>query len=169
MSLSRKRRRELNRLRSQAENLLEQQREVLGHAGNVMNEAGKQAKLLNAEYLAPRVNDALENVRPAVDRGVERARRAADQVRVFAAPYVANALLRTVKSLENIENHEAAQQVRRFGEQRGLLKPEKKRGGFGTVVAIGLGVIATAAVGYALWQAFRSDDELWVAPEDAEL
>ena len=55
--------------------------------------------------------------------------------------------------------------MRRFGEQRGLIKPEKK-GRFGTVVAIGLGVAATAAVGYALWQAFRSDDELWVAPED---
>lgn len=167
MSLSRKRRRELNRLRAQAEDLLEHQRKVLGHAGTVVNEAGRQAKLLNAEYVAPRMNDALDNIRPAVDRGVEKARRAGDQVRLFAAPLVASALLGTVRSLERLENRDAAQQVRRFGEQRGLIKAQKKRG-FGTFVAIGLGVTAAAAVGYALWQAFRSDDELWVAPDDAD-
>lgn len=164
MSLSRKRRRELKRLRAQAEDLLEQQREVLGHAGSVVQEAGRQAKRLNAELVAPRVNDALDNVRPMVDRGVLRARRAADQVRLVAAPLVASALLGTVRSLERLENPDAAKQLRRFGEERGIIK--KKRG-FGTVVAIGIGVAATAAVGYALWQAFRSDDELWVAPDDA--
>lgn len=169
MSLSRKRQRELKRLRAQAEDLLDRQREVLGHAGAVAQEAGRQAKHLNAELVTPRVNDALENVRPAVDRGVEQARRAADRVRLVAAPLVASALLGTVKSLERIENRDAAQQLRRFGEQRGLIRPEKKKRGFGTFVAIGLGVAATAAVGYALWQAFRSDDELWVAPDDSDV
>lgn len=166
MSLSRKRRRELNRLRAQAEDLLDQQRVVLGHAGDVMQEAGRQAKHLNAEYVAPRVNEALETVRPTVDRGVAKARRAANQVRLVAAPIIASALLGTVRSLERAENLEAAQQVRRFGEQRGLIEPVKKKRGFGTFMAIGLGVAATAAVGYALWQAFRSDDELWVAPDE---
>ena len=165
MSLSRKRRRELNRLRAQAEELLEHQREVLGHAGSVMQEAGRQAKELNSELVAPRVNEAIDNVRPAVDRGVARARRAADQVRIIAAPLVASALIGTVRSLERIENREAARQVRTFGEQRGFIEPERK-GGFGRVLAIGVGVAAAAAVGYALYQAFRSDDELWVAPED---
>ncbi|CAG7607912.1 DNA/RNA helicase [Leucobacter soli] len=165
MSLSRKRRRELNRLRAQAEDLLEQQREVLGHAGSVAQEAGRQAKQLNAEFVAPRVNEVIDNVRPGIDRGIARARRSADQVRLMAAPLVASALLGTVRSLERIENRDAARQVRSFGEQRGLIQPEKK-GGFGRFLAIGVGVAAAAAVGYALYQAFRSDDELWVAPED---
>ena len=38
--------------------------------------------------------------------------------------------------------------------------------GAGGVIAIGLGIAAAAGVGYALWQAFRSDDELWVAPDE---
>lgn len=167
MSLSRKRRRELKRLRSQAEDLLEQQRVVLGHAGSVAREVGRQAKHLNAEVLAPRVSDAVDTVRPALDRGLLRARRAADQVRLVTAPLVASALLGTVRSLERLENPDAAKQLRRFGEQRGIIQPPKKKRGFGTVAAIGVGIAATAAVGYALWQAFRSDDELWVAPDDA--
>ncbi|MCB1274586.1 MAG: DNA/RNA helicase [Leucobacter sp.] len=165
MSLSRKRRRELDRLRVQAEELLEHQRDLLGRAGSVAQEAGRQAKQLNAELVVPRVNEAIDNVRPAVDRGVERARRAADHLRVVAAPLVASALVGTVRSLERLENRDAARQVRTFGEQRGFIEPERKRGGFGRVLAIGIGVTAAAAVGYALYQAFRSDDELWVAPE----
>ncbi len=168
MSLSRKRQRELKRLRGQAEDLLSQQREVLGHANAVMQEAGRQAKHLNEEFVLPRVGEAYENVRPVVDRGVQGARRAADNVRLIAAPVVAAALASTVRGLQRIESREAqqaARQVQVFGEQRGLLKPAKKKGAFGTVVAIGLGIAAAGAVGYAVWQAFRSDDELWVAPE----
>ncbi|MGI8392380.1 DNA/RNA helicase [Leucobacter sp. W1038] len=164
MSLSRKRRRELKRLRSQAEELLDQQRIVLGHAGSVLQEAGRQAKNLGGEYVTPRVNDAIEGVRPTIDRGVVAAHRAADRVRRVAAPIVATALANTIRTLEQMENPDAAGQLRTFGEQRGLLKPSKNRR-VGGVIALGLGVVAAAGVGYALWQAFRSDDELWVAPE----
>ncbi len=149
MSLSRKRQRELNSLRAQAEDLLNEQREVLGHAGTVAQEAGRQAKHLNDEFVVPRVT------------------RAVDQVRLYTVPFVTAALAGTVRSLERLENRDAARQVQSFGEQRGLLRPAKKRCGFGRVVGIGAGIAAAAAVGYALYQAFRSDDELWVAPEDA--
>lgn len=165
-TVSRKRRRELDRLRAQAEDLLLEQRDVLGHAGSVLQEAGRQAKHLNAEVVAPRVNEAIDGARPAIDRGVERARAAADRVRLLAAPLVATALAGTVRSLERIENREAAQRVQSFGVQRGLIDPPRKKGGFGRVLGIGVGIAAAAAVGYALYQAFRSDDELWVAPED---
>lgn len=165
MSLSRKRRRELKRLRTHAEDLLDQQRVVLAHAGDVLHEAGLQAKGLSDEYVAPRINDAIEGVRPSIDRGVLAARRAADQVRRVSAPIVATALANAVRTLEQVDSRDAATQLRSFGERRGLLKPAKKKVGAGGIVAIGLGVVAAAGVGYALWQAFRSDDELWVAPE----
>lgn len=164
MSLSRKNRRELKRLRAQAEDLLDQQRIVLGHAGSVLQEAGRQAKSLSNEHVAPRVNDVIDEVRPAIDRGVVAARRAADQVRRVAAPIVATALANTVRTLEQMENPDAAKQLRAFGEQRGLLQPVKKRR-VGGVIAIGLGVVAAVGIGYTVWQAFRTDDELWVAPE----
>lgn len=165
MKLSRKRRRELRRLRKEAQELLDQQRVVLGHAGGVLHEAGRQAKRLSDEHLAPRVDETLETVRPAVDRGVATARRAADNVRRFSMPFVAAALARTIRTLDELDSHEAAKQVRGFGERTGYLKPEKKKRA-GSWIAIGLGVTAAVGVGYAIWQAFRTDDELWVAPEN---
>lgn len=166
MSLSRKRRRELRRLRSQAQDLLDQQRVVLGQAGTVLHEAGRQARRLGDEHLAPRVHDAMENMRPTVDRGVLQARLAAENVRRMSAPIVAGALASAVRTLERLENRDAANQLRGFGERRGILTPVKKQRRVGPIVAIALGVTAAAGVGYVLWQAFRSDDELWVAPEE---
>ncbi|WP_427870094.1 DNA/RNA helicase [Leucobacter luti] len=165
MKLSRKRRRELRRLRNDAQELLDQQRVVLGHAGDVIQSAGKQAKRLSDEHLAPRVEESLDNIRPVVDRGVHSARKAADNVRRFTAPFVASALARTIRALDELDNHDAAKQVRGFGERAGYLKKDRK-GTVGGVIAISLGVVAAAGVGYALWQAFRTDDELWVAPEN---
>lgn len=165
MKLSRKRRRELRRLKGTAQELLEQQRVVLGHAGVVLQEAGRQAKQLSDEHVAPRVDETLEAVRPTVDRGVASARRAADNVRRASAPFVASALARTIRTLDELDNPQAAKQVRGFGERGGYLKPAKKKKCAGGVIAIGLGVVAAAGVGYALWQAFRTDDELWIAPE----
>lgn len=167
MSLTRKQRRELKKLRAQTQDLLDHQREVLGHAGVVLHEAGRQAKNLSDDYVAPKVDDAIDAVRPTIDRGVHAARKAADRVRIVAAPIVATALANTVKTLERIETGDAAQQLRSFGEQRGLIEPaKKKRSGFGRVVAIGAGVAAAAAVGYALWQAFRTeDDDMWVSTD----
>ncbi len=166
MELSRKQKRELKKLRQQASSVLEEQREVLSHAGVLAQQAGQQAKQFSDTYIAPRVDDAFDNVRPTIDRGVTAARRAGTQARLFIAPVLAAALASTVRGLDRIESHDAARQVQSFGVQQGLLQPAKKKGGFGRVLAIGAGVAAAAAVGYTLWQAFRSDDELWVSPED---
>ncbi|MBL3680484.1 DUF5324 family protein [Leucobacter chromiireducens] len=167
MNLSRKRRRELRSLRGNAQDLLDQQRVVLSQAGDVLSQAGHQAKLLSDEHLAPRVEETLEAVRPTVDRGVATARRAADSVRRVTTPFVASALARTIRTLDELDNDDAAAKVRGFGERAGYLAPvkTKKKGRVGGIIAIGLGVAAAAGVGYALWQAFRTDDELWVAPE----
>lgn len=168
MNLSRKRRRELRRLRSDAQELLDQQLVVLGNAGTVLKQAGNQALQLNDEYVAPRVEETVERIRPTVDRGVESARRAATTVKRVTTPLVANALTRTIRALDQLESQDAAQQVRKFGERTGYIAPAKKqkKGGAGGIVALGLGIAAAAGVGYALWQAFRTDDELWVAPEN---
>ncbi|EYT54699.1 DNA/RNA helicase [Leucobacter sp. UCD-THU] len=163
MKLSRKRRRELRRLRKDAQQLLDQQRVVLGHAGEVLHSAGHQARRLSDEHLQPRIDRAVDTARPAIERGVTRARRSADNVRRFTAPFVAAALTRTINTLDEIENHDAAKQVRGFGERTGYLKPKRRVGG---VIALGLGLAAAAGVGYALWQAFRTDEDLWVAPEN---
>jgi hypothetical protein len=162
MSLSRKRRRELKKLRKLANHLANEQREVLGHAGEVLNEAGQQARKLGNEHLVPRVETALQSIRPGVETGVDIARGVSRNVRRAAAPYAASALARTINMLEKADNKDAAKRLQRYGEKQGLLK---RRGRVGGVIALILGGVAAAAVGYSLWQAFREDDELWVAPE----
>ncbi|WP_449276717.1 DNA/RNA helicase [Leucobacter sp. GX24907] len=164
MALSRKHRREQRRLRKNAQELLDEQRFVLGHAGDVLHEATSHAKSLGNTYVAPRVENAANQVRPYVERGVGSARRAADRVRLLTTPLVASALASTISTLDRLDNPDAAKQVRRFGERQGLIKSKKKRAG--GIIAIGLGVAAAAGIGYAIWQAFRADDELWVAPEN---
>ncbi len=165
MKLSRKRRRELRHLRSEAQQLLDQQLHVLGNANTVMKQAGHQARLLSDEHVAPRVDQAVERARPTVDRGVAGARRAAKAVRRVTTPLVASALANTIRALDDIDNNDAAAQVRGFGERTGFLAPAKKKRSAVGIVALGLGVATAVGVGYALWQAFRTDDELWIAPE----
>lgn len=167
MKLSRKRRRELRELRSDAQELLDQQLHVLGNAGAVLKQASHQAGQLSDEYVVPRVNDAVDRVRPTVDRGVASARRVALNVKRVTTPLVATALANTIRTLNEIESPQAAAQVRGFGERTGFLEPAKsKKRSAGGVIALGLGVAAAVGVGYALWQAFRTDDELWVAPDN---
>lgn len=166
MKLSRKRRRELRRLKHEAQELLDQQRVVLGQAGDVLQHAGRQARHLSDEHLAPRVEEAIETARPTVERGVASARRAANNVRKISAPLVTSALTRTIRALDDLESHDAANSVRGFGERTGYIKVEKKKRGLGGMIAAGVGIAAAVGVGYALWQAFRTDDELWIAPEN---
>ncbi|MBC9955290.1 DNA/RNA helicase [Leucobacter sp. cx-42] len=165
MKLSRKRRRELRRLRAEAQELLDQQRVVLGQAGEVLNHAGRQARHLSDEHLAPRVEKTWNRVRPGVETGIENARRTAEQVRIATAPMVTNALQGTIRTLDRFENQNAAKQVRRFGERTGYIAPAKKRSGAGKWIAISLGVAAATAVGVLLTRAFSTDEDLWVSAE----
>ena len=57
MALSRKRRKELNRLKGQAEDLWEDQKELLDHASKVVRDASRHAALYAREEVAPRVRD----------------------------------------------------------------------------------------------------------------
>ncbi len=78
MALSRKRRKELNRLKSQAEDLWEDQKELIDHASKVVRDARRQAAHFAREEVAPRVRDTYEDrVRPAFESGVSSARSAA--------------------------------------------------------------------------------------------
>jgi hypothetical protein len=43
---------------------------------------------------------------------------------------------------------------------------QKSGPGAGTIIAVGLGIVAAAGLLYAVWQTFRADDELWVADEE---
>jgi predicted MarR family transcription regulator len=66
----------------------------------------------------------------------------------------------------------AVAQARIAKEQKKLEKQAKKQQksgpGVGGWFLIGAGVASLAAVGYALWQTFRADDDLWIADEELD-
>ncbi len=175
MALSRKRQKELNRLKSQAEDLWEDQKELLDHASKVVRDASRQAANFAREEVSPRVRDAFEDrVRPAVSSGMVGARSAArstrDRVVGDVLPGISAALGTAMAAIEVAKNQQvraAIANAARFGTdvgtRVGLIKP--KPAGPGRYILIGLGVVAAVAVAYAAWQTLRADDDLWVEDE----
>lgn len=170
MSLTRKRTKELKRLRADAEELWHSQQAVLDRANHVAREASRQAANYTKEEVAPAVRDRYDQyVRPTVDRGVVVGRKAAgaagDLITGTVVPAIGTALGTALSVADVAKDTRVQAAVRRLGNPKKLV--EKKKGpGIGTFLAIGAGVIAVAGIGYAVWQTFRADDELWVADEE---
>ncbi|WP_026378547.1 hypothetical protein [Agromyces italicus] len=165
MSLSRKRRKELKRLQSSAEDLWGDQQHVLEHANAVAREASRQLGHLTREEVVPRVRTGYESyVRPGVEQAGRFAKAAGDNVERG----LGNAL-GSILSIGDIANDARVRRAVQRISPRAVAVVEKKKGrGVGTYLAIGAGVIAVAGVAYAVWQTFRADDELWVADDEPE-
>jgi len=161
MSLSRKRRKELKRLRSSAEELWGNQQNVLEHANAVAREASRQLGHLTREEVVPRVRTGYESyVRPGVTQVRKVARGAGDSVERGLGT-----ALGSVLSIGDIANDARVRRALERVTPRAVVV-EKKGPGVGTYLAIGAGIIAAAGVAYAVWQTFRADDELWVADDE---
>lgn len=157
MALSRKRQRELKRLKRDAARLWDEQREAIDHATVVLQDARRQA-----------ANYAREEVRPRIEEGIASARRTASSARERFVDDVLPAISSTIGSalaaLEAAKDprvREVARKVSRAGQKRGVVAVPAKSGP-GKYILIGLGVVAVAGVAYAAWQTLRADDELWI-------
>ncbi|MGO4104071.1 hypothetical protein AB4Y63_08975 [Leifsonia sp. YAF41] len=172
MSLSRKRRKELTRLRKSADELWSHQQEVMDHANAVAREAGRQAGVLTREEVVPRVREGYEQyVQPRVQATQHLAgdvrRRVTDEV----IPGLGNAIGNTIGSVMSVGDIARDARVRAALNRLSFQKPvvvEKKGPGAGTYIALGIGIAAAVGVAYAVWQTFRADDELWVADDEFE-
>jgi hypothetical protein len=181
MGLSRKRQRELNQLKSHAEDLWDGQREVLEHANRVVREARRQAANYAREEVSPRVRETLdERVRPAVASGLSATRHAASSARerlvddVF--PAVSSALGSALALLEVAKDPQVRATLKRVsstGVRAGTraaarvgIPTPKPSAGPGRYILIGIGVVALAGVAYAAWQTLRADDDLWIDDEE---
>jgi hypothetical protein len=182
MKLSRKRKRELRKLRSNAEDLWQEQQAVLDHASRVLRQARTQATLLNHEQVVPRVLSTYETrFKPTVDRSVLLGRTAATGARTRVVQDVIPALtgvaasalsvLSLSKGLSSRFDSEGLQaKLKTFSDSLKKVEPPKKTGpGAGTYALIGVGVVALAGIGYAAWQTFRADDDLWIADDEPEV
>ncbi|MBM7832434.1 hypothetical protein JOE59_003139 [Agromyces cerinus] len=163
MSLSRKRRKELKRLQSNAGDLWENQQAVLEHANAVAREASRQLGHLTREEVVPRVRTGYDSyVRPNVQRAGTVARAAGDTME-----RTVGTALGSVLSIGDIANDARVRRaLERVSPRADVVVKEKSGPGFGTYLAIGAGIVAAAGVAYAVWQTFRADDELWVADDE---
>lgn len=172
MALSRKRRKELDRLKKQAEHVWDDQKELLDHAAKVVREASRQASNFAREEVGPRVKDTYEDrIVPAVGAGIAGARSAAgtarDKFTRDVLPTVTSALGTALAAIEVAKDKQVRDAISRatklgteLGTKVGIVKP--KPAGPGRYILIGLGVVAVAAVAYATWQTLRADDDLWI-------
>ncbi|SFR67433.1 hypothetical protein SAMN05428970_0210 [Agromyces sp. CF514] len=163
MSLSRKRQKELKRLRATAEDLWGDQQQVLDRANAVAREASRQLSALHHEEVVPRVRSGYESyVRPGLSQAREFASTAGDGVE-----RALGSALGSVLSIGDIANDTRVRRAVERVSPKAVAPAATKSGpGFGAVLAIGAGIAVAAGIAYAVWQTFRADDELWVADDE---
>lgn len=171
MGLSRKRQRELAKLKRGAADLWEDQKDVLEHATKVVREARRQLANVSREEVMPRVRDVYESrIRPGVESGFEAGRQFADatsrKVSRDLLPAVSSALGTALAALEVVKNPKVREALGKVAKAPVKAAPAAKSGGAFRYFLIGVGVVAAAGVTYAAWQTLRADDELWVADEE---
>lgn len=165
MALSRKRQKELKRLKKSAEQLWDQQRQAIDQATLVLRDARRQAASYAREEVGPRVHETYhDRVKPAVASGVAGARYAARTTKSRftddVVPAVTGAIGSALAVLEAARDPRVREVVR-SASRKSLMVPEKKSGP-GKYILIGLGVVAVAGIAYAAWQTLRIDEDLWI-------
>ncbi len=183
MSVSRKRKKQLRKLQHQANSIWESQQVLVGQAGEIAREAGRQLGHYNREQVVPAVQHGYEKyAAPYVNQGVDTGRKLYNSKVVPAAGAVIGSALSVWDAAGETRDRLAAgrgfagvdvsdlqKKAEKYGAKaakRLTVAPPKKSGiGAGGVIAILFGVAAAAGVLYAAWQTLRADDELWVADD----
>lgn len=190
MGLSRKNKRKLERLRRDADRLWAEQQVVFAKARQLSGRGLESARDYADAEVMPTILKNVDTIRPAFERGVESGRsvlhKAEHALQQNVLPAIAQAGGNVTGAVrEFVDSNKTVQQVQSRGEsfakeaakrvdelQKQLSKEQKKKQksgvGVGGWFAIGAGVAAVVAVGYALWQTFRADDDLWIADEELD-
>ena len=166
MALSRKRQRELDRLKGQAEDLWDDQKDVLERANRVLKAASRHAR----DEAVTRGRDVYDSrVRPAVASGIASGR---ERLHDDVVPAISGAFGSALAILEAARNPDvraalgrATAAGRGVVSKTGLVKA-KPAAGPGRYILIGVGIVAAAGIAYAAWQTLRADDDLWIDDEE---
>ena len=183
MSLSRKRKKELQKLQKQANSLWESQQVLVGEAATVAREAGRQLGHYNREHVKPQVQAGYEKYAAPY---VEKSKQVVNSTVIPAAGAVVGSALSvwdaaneqrsrlaSGRGLEMPDSKKYAKKADKYARQASShlsakldrAVPQKSGIGAGGVIAIILGVAAAVGVLYAAWQTLRADYELWVADD----
>jgi hypothetical protein len=165
MALSRKRQKELKRLKKSADQLWDQQRQAIEQATVVLKDARRQAANYAREEVGPAVHEVYQGrVKPVVATGVAGARYAArttkSRIVDDVVPALSGALGSALAVLEAARDPRVREVVR-SASRLPVVAPPKKSGP-GKYILIGLGVVAVAGIAYAAWQTLRIDEDLWI-------
>jgi hypothetical protein len=168
VSLSRKRKKELRKLQSQANNLWEAQQVLVGEAASVAREAGRQLGYLGREQVAPQVHEKYEKyAAPYVDKSVKVSKHVINDRVVPAAGAVVGSAMSVWDAARDtrakLTSGDGLSLSKAFAKPAPV--PVKSGMGAGGVIAIILGLAAALGILYAAWQTLRADDELWVADD----
>ena len=181
MSLSRKRKKELQKLQKQANSLWESQQVLVGEAASVAREAGRQLGHFGREQVKPQVQaryaTATTKGKQVVNDTLIPAAGAVvgSAMSVWDAAHDTRDRFAKGRGLELPDSKVYAKKADKYSRDAskylaakfGKAAPVKKKQGMGAggVIAIILGVAAAVGVLYAAWQTLRADDELWVADD----
>ncbi len=170
MSLSRQRQNELDDLKRTAEDLWEQQQDVIDRASRIAREAGRQVGAVAREEVAPRVRTAVESGGSAVRGVADGARYKFSHEVVPAVTGAAATALAAIDVIRDKQLRAAIANAGKFGTDLGVKVGiiEPKKASPLPWILVGVGVVAAAAVGYAVWQTLRADDDLWVEDDELE-
>ena len=173
MGLSRKHKKDLKRLRKNAEAVWSEQQEVLAHAASVLEKSRRHATKYAKKEVVPLVKDTYQSrVRPVYDNGVSAVEgtysSARDTVLHKVVPTLAAVGGTAAAAFEAAKDSKNRAKLAEISKARWeeLTTPPKKKSNVGTVFAIGAALVAVGGIGYAVWQTFRADDELWVAEDE---
>lgn len=168
LELTRKRTKQMKKLRKQADKLWAEQRAVNLHAAAVARDARDQARAYGNESLRP----AAER---AVHRGVDASRdtlsKATKGWNKQVVPAIAGGLgsfaaMAQIAKDDRVKG--AIDSVRRYATVPEISPSKAHRSGPNAWqwVLIGVGSVAVVSAAYAAWQTLRADDDLWIP--DAE-
>lgn len=164
LALTRKREKEIKKLRKQAERLWTEQRKVGDRANVLAHEAATQARAYGNETVVP-------EARRLAQQGARAGRSAlAGATRTWnnqVLPAVASGLGSFAAMAQVAKDQRVQDAIGRVNQLRlpQIDEPKKSGPNAWQWVLIGVGAVAVAGTAYAVWQTLRADDDLWIPDE----
>ncbi|MEV7527131.1 MAG: hypothetical protein ACLGHD_01775 [Actinomycetes bacterium] len=168
LELSRKRAKQVKKLRKQADKLWAEQRVVNHHAAEIAREAREAARAYGNESLRP---TAERYVHRGVDAGRNTLSRATRGWNSSVVPAIASGLgsfAAMAQIAKDDRVKDAIDSVRRYTTVPEVSPAHSAKSGPNAWqwLLIGAGAVAVASAAYAAWQTLRADDDLWIPDAD---
>ncbi|SDS08294.1 hypothetical protein [Agrococcus carbonis] len=168
LELTRKRAKEIKKLRKKADKIWAEQRVVSHHAAELAREARDQARAYGNESLLPAAEHALHRGVDASRNGLASATRGWNKqvVPAIASGLGSFAAMAQIAKDDRVKS--AIDSVRRYATVPEVAPARSAKSGPNAFqwVLIGVGAVAVVSAAYAAWQTLRADDDLWIP--DAE-